>query len=545
MNLNVDDLQNYTRSQLEIYLTFYIIVNERANTPRSIENEVLELMALAHIDLKSEYNFEPKKNGRTKLGYNLAWARTFLKQNGLIQNVKRGYWEATEFGRLNSNLINFKTKSLKKLGDEKNTFRLNTLKVDISGKTIADVNFFNSEINEDKSAYFNILLGKNSSGKSYLLRILNKIFVYLEKIKESKYRAQKLEYSKVELRYTMDSVDYGVIIGEQNRILAYRDSDEQITIYDLDIPQKIIALSYNLNDKFLPVKNDDNHFYIYKGSRKFSENFFQITIYESLKLIIKKKLNRELKTILDFLGYRNKIKLTFEEEENSGELIFNVDEPNIQLLNENDKIDSIYILDAQEDYRSLEELSSGEKQILFTFLTLLAYIESKSLIMIEEPENSLHPSWQKKIIPLLQNLTESKRWGVQVIIATHSPFITGDLKPDNSSVIISKKHEDNTTYELLEFSTYAWSLENILYQVFNMDTVRNYYIDGDIQTIINYFSEIDTESISIEEDTCKSLERVFSLENLDEEDPLKIFRDNAKKMLLTKNKVMYNKVFKK
>ncbi len=62
-------------------------------------------------------------------------------------------------------------------------------------------------------------------------------------------------------------------------------------------------------------------------------------------------------------------------------------------------------------------LSSGEKQLL-GFLCYNEFIESKT-IFIDEPELSLHPDWQRMLIPLLQYKETEK----QFFIASHSPYI--------------------------------------------------------------------------------------------------------------------------
>ena len=41
-----------------------------------------------------------------------------------------------------------------------------------------------------------------------------------------------------------------------------------------------------------------------------------------------------------------------------------------------------------------EDCSSGEKHMIFAFTGVLSSIEPKSVILIDEPEISLHPEWQ-------------------------------------------------------------------------------------------------------------------------------------------------------
>lgn len=70
------------------------------------------------------------------------------------------------------------------------------------------------------------------------------------------------------------------------------------------------------------------------------------------------------------------------------------------------------------------QLSSGEKQLLIQFLEVLLQ-ESKSVIFIaDEPEISLHVTWQENLLKAIRNLNEN----AQLIIATHSPDIVADFR---------------------------------------------------------------------------------------------------------------------
>lgn len=62
-------------------------------------------------------------------------------------------------------------------------------------------------------------------------------------------------------------------------------------------------------------------------------------------------------------------------------------------------------------------LSAGEKQFL-SFLCYNAFL-SDSVVIIDEPEISLHPDWQRRLIPTLKSQNSAN----QFILTTHSPFI--------------------------------------------------------------------------------------------------------------------------
>lgn len=64
-----------------------------------------------------------------------------------------------------------------------------------------------------------------------------------------------------------------------------------------------------------------------------------------------------------------------------------------------------------------DALSAGEKQML-SFVCYNAFVKS-SVVVIDEPELSLHVDWQRMLFPTLKEQGTSN----QFIVATHSPFI--------------------------------------------------------------------------------------------------------------------------
>lgn len=73
---------------------------------------------------------------------------------------------------------------------------------------------------------------------------------------------------------------------------------------------------------------------------------------------------------------------------------------------------------------SLAQLSSGEKQEIVLFYDLIFETTENLLLLIDEPEISLHITWQKKFLDDL--LEVSKHTSIQVIVATHSPQIVSN-----------------------------------------------------------------------------------------------------------------------
>lgn len=71
-----------------------------------------------------------------------------------------------------------------------------------------------------------------------------------------------------------------------------------------------------------------------------------------------------------------------------------------------------------------DSLSSGEQHELVLLYDLLFRVSRGTLVLIDEPELSLHVSWQKRFLPELLEIVQTAE--LDAIIATHSPFIVGD-----------------------------------------------------------------------------------------------------------------------
>ncbi|AKR38646.1 AAA family ATPase [Bacillus cereus] len=71
-----------------------------------------------------------------------------------------------------------------------------------------------------------------------------------------------------------------------------------------------------------------------------------------------------------------------------------------------------------------EDLSSGEKQLVTLFVYTKLCNKENTILLIDEPELSLHISWQRKFLKHLMNNNNN----VQFIISSHSPFIVSNYK---------------------------------------------------------------------------------------------------------------------
>lgn len=85
------------------------------------------------------------------------------------------------------------------------------------------------------------------------------------------------------------------------------------------------------------------------------------------------------------------------------------------------------VVDGQEKILKLSKLSSGEKEILVLFYQLLFEVKNKVMLLVDEPEISLHVAWQRMFAEDLKKIVKQKN--MTAIIATHSPqMINGNRK---------------------------------------------------------------------------------------------------------------------
>lgn len=131
---------------------------------------------------------------------------------------------------------------------------------------------------------------------------------------------------------------------------------------------------------------------------------------------------------ISFFNYRMKM-LDFHDKAN--EIQKNIDEL-FQIINElfrdTGKIISIskgnnstLIFHQDGNTLHLEQLSSGEKQLLLILLKVFLLEKKPAIIFMDEPEISLHIRWQREIIDRMRQINPF----CQIIIATHSPSMFG------------------------------------------------------------------------------------------------------------------------
>lgn len=76
----------------------------------------------------------------------------------------------------------------------------------------------------------------------------------------------------------------------------------------------------------------------------------------------------------------------------------------------------------EEVLENNKRLSSGEKQFLIIMLTVLLQRKEESILIMDEPEISMHLDWQRSLLNNIKALNPN----CQIILATHSPGVIMD-----------------------------------------------------------------------------------------------------------------------
>ncbi len=326
-----------------------------------------------------------------------------------------------------------------------------------------------TNINWELDPKVNILIGKNGTGKTTLLNLLEATIIGTLNFNDSEFVSIKLSFNLdkyITVNKTNDSSAFTKILKEnKNTQEEHFDLIQKFILSDIK-DSKFIS-GFNMNTNMISEKEDMN------GSN-FSKviNFSKISTFELSLSDLKQTQNKqsssirtELDIVLaqlidDFKGYQLKLRNLEKDEtavldEKIKELSSkdtakkeDLNELRTLIVKKEKKITDIYkqkhefikqidflfsnsgkklefdkenslIFKKNEKYVTPYHLSSGEKQLLIILLTVILQENKPCIILMDEPEISLHLSWQLDLIDIIQNLNPN----CQLIIVTHSPGV--------------------------------------------------------------------------------------------------------------------------
>ncbi|MCG3694450.1 AAA family ATPase [Aliarcobacter butzleri] len=174
---------------------------------------------------------------------------------------------------------------------------------------------------------------------------------------------------------------------------------------------------YSLEKKLLKyfIENDEKKKY---SDINFNDESFCAKVIEDYKLSEYILFLNSISKVLngDYIDFNN----------------LNLDDNQLILLSKliSNSFLSIELTDTKN--RDLFSFSQGERKKIIEKLILLECFNDgeNRLILLDEPDNTLHPNWQKEYINLLVTLLKDKKY-IHIIITSHSPFLISDLPKEN------------------------------------------------------------------------------------------------------------------
>ncbi|KHJ69215.1 hypothetical protein QU24_04610 [Pantoea rodasii] len=103
--------------------------------------------------------------------------------------------------------------------------------------------------------------------------------------------------------------------------------------------------------------------------------------------------------------------------------------------------------------------------------------------LIDEPENSLHPKWQREYISFLRGFIGYK--SVKIIMATHSPLIA--MSDDNAS--FSLYEIENGNLYPTKHKEKDNNIEQVYYELFDILTPKNRYLSEYCNNLLKDYAE--------------------------------------------------------
>lgn len=282
-----------------------------------------------------------------------------------------------------------------------------------NGNYISTNEYFKEIYSDDEE----ILYELNENGSSELVKEMKKISTYIGKI--CFIREQRLIAEKYNPRTERKMVNVINELPDKFRELVLRISNDYSRVankLDSTYPNRLFSNEEKINEEEYRQK-------MLIMNEKFEKlNKYDLSnMQKSEGVVFKEEHAKALKIYFDDFDEKYKV---YEDLINKLDMYTEI--INSRLKFKNIKIsrnDGIKIVDSENDEKTipLNNLSSGEKQEIVLFYELIFESGNNELLLIDEPEISLHIAWQKMFMDDLLRIVKYK--GINAIVATHSPQI--------------------------------------------------------------------------------------------------------------------------
>lgn len=338
---------------------------------------------------------------------------------------------------------------------------------DYRGLKKKEINFVNTDT--DKSLETVVLIGKNGTGKTSVLEF---IFNFFNKILHYSREGQGIFFSKN---------DTGMIEFD----ITSEENIKNFEIYDWITKGKSFQVKLEELPRIVYIPVEINYTELINKQQNFLPipKFLQridTQIIENIPSYITSKIMREalLQSNITTDKVREKIFNEFNELFEEMELDIKLKEVSSETL--------LPVFVKGDEKFDINNLSSGEKQIFLRILSLKMLEINNSIILIDEPETSLHPVWQQKIIKLYEKIGKSN----QIILATQSPFIIGGVKSENIIVFLRDKNSSLKIKLGNEFNeVYGQPVERVLQDIMETENLRTPEIENKLSLLRKLVNE--------------------------------------------------------
>ena len=281
-----------------------------------------------------------------------------------------------------------------------------------------------------------VLAGVNGSGKTTILEAIkdsfNNININYDEPEKSNVNLdiffEDFEEQKIKEAENFSDANKNKLSDFFNALKLYSfDKNEKKDSYEIQIAKR-----FDTPPKIIYVPAENKFENVETKSTTLSRN------YEFINIV-----NSELmEDIPSYIATRRNYLATIEEDLTMKEVtniivneinsIFDILELDVKLkgFSKDEKTMPIFENSAGEEF-DINDLSSGEKQLFLRTLSIKMWEPKNSIILIDEPELSLHPKWQQRIIEVYKKIGENN----QIIIATHSPHILGSVSSENIFIL--------------------------------------------------------------------------------------------------------------
>lgn len=259
----------------------------------------------------------------------------------------------------------------------------------------------------------NVLIGKNGTGKTTILNLIS----YLEKLSNMRFKhfpSPRITHKMMTIYFSDDTTSIGEWMADIS--IPNPNPNPEAVGYS-KIKNYTVSGQFNIDIAFLntfeiPLLQRDD----YETEKKPE---IETTLDKVLEDLIDAYLDYQLNQSQKALRKEKSIDDAFAKRTYFIETLNRLFADSGKIVDEKQNRISFLIGDKPI---SAYQLSSGEKQLLILLLTVLTQDEKPSVLLLDEPESSLHLDWQYELINILRTLNPN----CQLIIVTHSPSIFTD-----------------------------------------------------------------------------------------------------------------------